>query len=744
MSHTLRYLLAACMALAIAGCPLKPLPGGLPGTGLPQDGVSQTIPLIHGELVDAAGRPVAGADVRAYRAPYRIEGLSSEPVSAVSATTDAQGGFQLVAPPEGSVTVEARDHGQKAMRLGITVGKGARVELGTLSLLPTGRVSGRVTAPAGTVLLGTDVFIPGTDYLAKTASDGSYLLQDLPVGTYQLAAVRTSFQPCVVDGVAVTSGGTTQAPDLELSLDSPVLTSLDPTSGGPGTVVTLRGTNFGESKHTILQVTFGDTLATRVRRLSDTEIEATVPMGATSGGVVVRSNGIASALRAFSAIQSLILTPSSRALYPGATSSFSLRALDERGEQVPDPFVVWALRDPAIGTVSARGDLTALGRGVCEVTVRSGVPMAQGWLGVGPYRATTLYGNGISASAGDGGPGSQASFRSPYAVARDATGSLYVAEGSATVIRRIAPDGTVTRFAGDGTKGWVGDGGPALQAGLGEFTHLAVDAEQRLWLSDAGHHVLRFIPLDERGAPAYRAGYVYRAVGTGAPGYTGSGAAGIEAALNFPMGLTPAPEGVYVADKLNHRIRLVDSAMRVLDVLGTGSPLQLDQPAAQATAPVGNPSSCALDQRGNMLIATTYQLLYWCRVSGSYFGRSMEAGTVYPIAAVNQARAFHGDCEGWQEALSETPQGLQPDGTGGYWFLDSQLVRHLAVSGRIETLAGKPMEQASRQAFGPDGEGMNALRFSLANPTDLVLLGDDLLVLDSSYCRVVRLERQAY
>lgn len=725
----------------IGGCDPKLLPGGgSPGTGLPRDGVSQTIPFITGQLVDGAGQPVEGAAVRAYVAPYRIEGLSTEPMAAVETTTDAQGAFKLASPPLGSVAVEASGHGQKALRTGVTIKSGATVELGTLALQPTGRIAGRVTSSTGVSLLGTDVFIPGTDYLAKTAADGTYLIQDVPVGTYQLAAVRPNFQPRVLEGIQVAAGQATSAPDLELSLDAPVLTSLTPTSGGLGTVVTLTGTNFGASKQTVFQVTFGDTMATTVKRLSDTEIQATVPVGATTGGVIVRSNGLASTAKPFSVIGSLTLTPSSLALYPDASASFGFRALNEQGEAVSGPFVAWALRDPSIGTISAQGDFRAMGRGVTELTLRSGVPTAISWVGVSPYRATTLYGTGRDLSAGDGSDARFASFNNPFVMARDSSGRLYVGESSSMVIRRIAPDGIISRFGGNGTNAWTGDGGPALEAGLGTFSTIAIDGQDRLWVSDPEHHVLRFIPLDDRAAPTYRAGYIYRAAGTGVAGYSPSGTIGSQALLNAPQRVTAGPEGLYVADKLNHRIRLIDSDLRVTDVLGTGSFAQLASPTPETMAPIGNPYACAFDARGNMLISTYYQLLFWCRVSGTYLGRAMEAGTVYPIAKVDRNRAFHGDGEGWQEALHGIPRGLQPDGEGGFWFIDHFLVRHLRASGHIESVAGKPLEHANQRAFGPDGEGMNALRFSLANPSELLAFAGQLLVVDSFYCRIVRLE----
>lgn len=728
------------LATLLVGCELKSLPGGLQGPAF--DGVSQTIPLIVGTLVDGSGQPVEGAKVRAYVAPYRIEALSTEPAAAVETMTDTKGTFRLDSPPLGTVAVEARGRGLKALRTGVAVSSGATVELGTLSLHPTGRISGKVTAPGGVSLLGTDVFIPGTDYLAKAAADGSYSIQDVPVGTYQLAAVRPNFHPRVIEGVSVFAGQTTTPSELALSLDAPVLTSLNPESGGSGTVVTLRGENFGSTKLTSFQVTFNDTLAVTARRISDTEIQATVPIGATTGGVLVRSNGISSQALPFQVISRLTLSPNNMGLYPGASFAYSFQALNDRGDFVASPFVTWALRDPSIGTVSAQGTFQSSREGVTELEARSGLIVSAAWIGVSRYRITTLYGNGQFAYTGDNGLAREASFRRPFTLAKDASGSLYVSDGNMTVIRRVSPDGVITRFAGvAGRADATGDGGPALEAALGEYSTIAVDPLNRLWVSDQRNHVVRFIPLDDRD-PAYRAGYVYRAAGTGSPGYTGSGLPGSQTALNRPSRLLPSAAGVYIPDHENHRIRLIQPDFSVVDVLGTGLTPLLSTPVPEASANVSSPVECVLDRHGNMVIACRQQLLFWCRDSGTYFGRSMQAGWVYPLLDITPLRPFVGDGTlSSASYLTNTPLGLQFDGEGTLWFADDCLVRRITPQGRIETIAGKPLEAAHRQSFGFDGEGTNSLVSSLGEANDLLLDGTSLYVVDSGYSRIRLLQR---
>lgn len=739
MSRVVLRLLTSLLLLATlvaAGCDLRPLPGGVQGPRF--DGVSQTIPFITGQLVDGSGSPVEGATVRAYVAPYRIEGLSTETAASVETTTDARGAFRLESPPLGSVAVEARMRGQKALRTGVAVSTGASVEIGTLALQPTGRLAGKVVGASD--LLGTDVFIPGTDYLAKAGADGSYLIQDVPAGTYQLAAVRSHFRPRVLDGVTVRAGETTTAPDLELSLDAPILQAMNPESGAPGTVVTLKGQNFGATGHTTFQVTFNDTLAVTSRRVSDTEIQVTVPLGATSGGVVVRSNGISSEPLTFQVIARLTLSPSSIGLFPGESYPLALQALNERGEPVPSPFVTWALRDSSFGTVSAQGIFQGQREGATELVARSGVLTASAWVGVSAFRMDTLYGNGEGIPAGDGGPATEASFGQPFNLAADAAGNVYVAEGSTTIVRRIAPDGTITRFAGNRTRLGDGDEGPAIQAGMGDFNKVVVGADNRLWISDLLHDVIRFIPLDDSQSPRYRAGYIYRAAGTGVGGYSGSGLLGAQTALNNPNGMHPGPDGLYFADSFNHRIRRLDAEGRVWDVLGTGAPGLVTAPVAAATANLAQPFDLARDAKGNWVIGCADQLVFWCRAAGTYFGRSMQADMIYPLLLVDANRPFGGD--GPLEAVvlaGRYPHGFHLDREGGCWFVDQQLVRRITPDGRVRTLAGKAIEAANKRIFAYEGDGLNALACSFGEASDVLALGEFVLVADARYNRIRRL-----
>ena len=77
---------------------------------------------------------------------------------------------------------------------------------------------------------------------------------------------------------------------------------------------------------------------------------------------------------------------------------------------------------------------------------------------------STVAGNGIFSDSGDGGPATKAQLNGPQGAAVDGAGNLYVADTQNNVVRQISPNGTIAVFAGNGSAGSGGDGGPANQA----------------------------------------------------------------------------------------------------------------------------------------------------------------------------------------------------------------------------------------------------------------------------------------
>lgn len=104
---------------------------------------------------------------------------------------------------------------------------------------------------------------------------------------------------------------------------------------------------------------------------------------------------------------------------------------------------------------------------------------------------TTTAGNGGQNSTGDGGPAALAEFALPCSIVVDNAGNIFVGENSSYVVRKIDPSGIVTDFAGNGTYGYSGDGGPANLAQVTQIENIDMDAAGNIYIVDAYNQVIR-------------------------------------------------------------------------------------------------------------------------------------------------------------------------------------------------------------------------------------------------------------
>ncbi len=102
----------------------------------------------------------------------------------------------------------------------------------------------------------------------------------------------------------------------------------------------------------------------------------------------------------------------------------------------------------------------------------------------------TIAGNGISGYSGDGGPAVQAQIGSPAAVAADSAWNVYFTDGSARV-RKVYTDGYIVSIGGNGTIGYSGDGGAAVNAQLDAPEGLAVDSKGNAYVADSANNAVR-------------------------------------------------------------------------------------------------------------------------------------------------------------------------------------------------------------------------------------------------------------
>lgn len=208
-------------------------------------------------------------------------------------------------------------------------------------------------------------------------------------------------------------------------------------------------------------------------------------------------------------------------------------------------------------------------------------------------------GDDVSTVAGstpglENGDVSVAQFSVPWDVVIDSQGNLFITDSNNHRIRKIdLSTGQVTTFAGTGTGG-AGQGGfadgPGNTARFNTPRGLAIDADDNLYVADAGNNRIRKVDPS---------GNVTTLAGSGILGFTNG--AGNEARFRFPTGVEVDANGVvYVVDQNNNSIRRVDTSGKVTTIAGDGVFGNTD--GVGEAARFGTPEGIAIDANGDLYI----------------------------------------------------------------------------------------------------------------------------------------------
>lgn len=97
--------------------------------------------------------------------------------------------------------------------------------------------------------------------------------------------------------------------------------------------------------------------------------------------------------------------------------------------------------------------------------------------------------------SGDGGPAINARLSSPYSLAIDSVGNLYIADSQNLRIRKVDTSGIITTVVGNGQSGFNGDGGLGIQASLSYYVTISFDSKDHLFIVDSdGKRIRKVAP----------------------------------------------------------------------------------------------------------------------------------------------------------------------------------------------------------------------------------------------------------
>jgi cysteine-rich repeat protein len=208
---------------------------------------------------------------------------------------------------------------------------------------------------------------------------------------------------------------------------------------------------------------------------------------------------------------------------------------------------------------------------------------------------TTIAGTGSCGYDGDGGPATAAELSYPEGLALDGAGNLYIADTGNVRVRRVNAAGTISTVAGDGSSGFGGDGGPAIEAQFAAPRGLVVDGAGNLYIADTGNRRVRKVSA---------AGTVTTIAGTGASGAAGDGGPATAAQLALPVALALDAAGrLYIADDGSNRVRRVSAAGTISTYVGVGLAGFGGDGGAAAAALLDGPRGLALDAAGDLYIS---------------------------------------------------------------------------------------------------------------------------------------------
>jgi len=173
---------------------------------------------------------------------------------------------------------------------------------------------------------------------------------------------------------------------------------------------------------------------------------------------------------------------------------------------------------------------------------------------------TTIAGTVDSGNQGD----LSNELNDPHSVVVSSSDQVYISEWYGHRIRKIDRNGVMTTIAGNGERGYNGDGQLAVNALLNSPCGLFVTDDEEILFCDSQNYRVRKID---------RNGVITTIAGNGTRGFNGDDQLATSTRLDCPTSVFQYKHEIYIADFGNYRLRKIDRNGIISTLAGTGIPV---------------------------------------------------------------------------------------------------------------------------------------------------------------------------
>jgi len=319
---------------------------------------------------------------------------------------------------------------------------------------------------------------------------------------------------------------------------------------------------------------------------------------------------------------------------------------------------------------------------------------------------TTFAGTGTVGYSGDGGPATSAQIGQPYGIILDSIGNIYFADWGNHTIRKIDTFGIITTIGGTGIVGSSGDNGPATSAALVPMD-IAFDRFGNMYLTDIDGGAIRKISTS---------GIITHIAGNGTHTYSGDNGPASVAGLARPIGIAVDAIGnIYFSDET--RVRKIDTSGIITTIAGTDTCIYSGDNGPAIAAQLCVPKGIAIDGSGSLLISD------W---SNNRIRKIDTLGIITTIAGDDSTGNDNGDGGPATAATIGGPEGITIDRYGNIFFADYYYVRKISapplavITVTTNTVAGITLYPNPASA----GYIMLAVSSALTGPASIHIVND--------------------